>query len=108
MAFLMPPPALPSGLPAPREALLVESADECSDCDDCDDFYDPDDWEGHPWEVFFPSDSLLLAITYESSDELFDALEGFYIKNRMGLIMLRSQKDKAKTGIIKYERVCDK
>ncbi|KAL5610928.1 hypothetical protein FOBRF1_007045 [Fusarium oxysporum] len=108
MAFPMPPPALPSGLPEPREALPVESADECSDSDDCDDFHDPDDWDGQPWEVVFPSDSPLLATTYESSDGLFDALKEFCIENRMGLITLRSQKDKAKTRTIKYELVCDK
>ncbi|KAL5592508.1 hypothetical protein FOBRF1_013534 [Fusarium oxysporum] len=108
MTFPMPPPALPSGLPEPREALPVESADECSDSDDCDDFHDPDDWDGQPWEVVFPSDSPLLAITYESSGGLFDALKGFCIENRMGLITLRSQKDKAKTRTIKYELVCDK
>jgi hypothetical protein len=34
----MPPPALPPGLPEPREALPVELADECSDYDDYDDF----------------------------------------------------------------------
>ncbi|EGU81511.1 hypothetical protein FOXB_07975 [Fusarium oxysporum f. sp. conglutinans Fo5176] len=108
MAFPMPPPALPSGLPEPREALPVESADECSDSDDCDDFHDPDDWDGQPWEVVFPSDSPLLATTYESSDGLFDALREFCIENQMGLITLRSQKDKDKTRTIKYELVCDK
>ncbi|KAG7424273.1 PKS-NRPS hybrid synthetase [Fusarium oxysporum f. sp. raphani] len=108
MAFPMPPPALPSGFPEPREALPVESADECSDSDDCDDFHDPDDWDGQPWEVVFPSDSPLLAATYESSDGLFDALKEFCIENRMGLITLRCQKDKAKTRTIKYELVCDK
>lgn len=108
MAFPMPPPALPPGLPEPREALPVESADECSDSDDCDDFHGPDDWAGQPWEVVFPSDSPLLTITYESSDGLFDALKEFCIENRMGLITLRSQKDKAKTRTIKYELVCDK
>ncbi|KAK2685962.1 hypothetical protein QWA68_016082 [Fusarium oxysporum] len=85
MAFPMPPPALPSGFPEPCEALPVESADE-----------------------FFPSDSPLLAATYESSDGLFDALKEFYIENRIGLITLRRQKDKAKTRTIKYELVCDK
>ncbi|KAJ4069043.1 hypothetical protein NW761_015167, partial [Fusarium oxysporum] len=108
MAFPMPPPALPSGFPEPREALPVESADKCSDSDDCDDFHDPDDWDGQPWEVVFPSDSPLLAATCESSDGLFDALKEFCIENRMGLITLRSQKDKAKTRTIKYELVCDK
>lgn len=108
MAFPMPPPALPPGLPEPREALPVESADECSDSDDCDDFHGPDDWDGQPWEVVFPSDSPLLTTTYESSDGLFDALKEFCIENRMGLITLRSQKDKAKTRTIKYELVCDK
>ncbi|KAH7471908.1 hypothetical protein FOMA001_g13074 [Fusarium oxysporum f. sp. matthiolae] len=108
MAFPMPPPALPSGFPEPREALPVESADECSDSDDCDDFHDPDDWDGQPWEVVFPSDSPLLAATYESSDGLFDALKEFCIENRMGLITLRRQKDKAKTRTIKYELVFDK
>lgn len=108
MAFSMPPPALPPGLPGPREALPVESAYECSDSDDCDDFHGPDDWDGQPWEVVFPSDSPLLTTTYESSDGLFDALKEFCIENRMGIITLRSQKDKAKTRTIKYELVCDK
>ncbi|KAH7111670.1 hypothetical protein B0J13DRAFT_600446 [Dactylonectria estremocensis] len=94
MPFPMPPPALPPGLPEPREALPVESADGCSDSDDCDDFHGPDDWDGQPWKVVFPSDSPLLTTTYESSDGLFDAL--------------KDQKDKAKTRTIKYELVCDK
>ncbi|KAL6405536.1 transposase [Ilyonectria robusta] len=64
--------------------------------------------DGQPWEVVFPSDSPLLTTTYESSDGLFDALKEFCIENRMGLITLRSQKDKAKTRTIKYELVCDK
>lgn len=87
MAFPMPPPALPPGLPEPREALPVESADECSDSDYCDDFHGPDDCDGQPWEVVFPSDSPLLTTTYESSDGLYDALRSSVL--RIGWVSLR-------------------
>jgi hypothetical protein len=100
----MPPP----GFPEPREAPPVESADECNESDDCDSFHDSDDWDGQPWEIVFPSNSPLLTETYESSEVLFNALKEFCIENRMGLITIRSQKDKAKTRTIKYELVCDK
>lgn len=103
-AFAMPPP----GLPQPYEAPPVESADECNDSEDCDSFHSSDDWEGQPWEIVFPPNSPLLTETYESSEVLFDALKKFCIKNRMGLVTMRSQKDKAKTRTIKYELVCDK
>lgn len=108
MALAKLPPSLPPGLPKPREGLPVESADNISDSDDCDDFHDSDDWDGQPWEVVFPSDSPLLTTTYGSSELLFDALKEFCIENRMGLITIRSQKNKAKTRTIKHELVCDK
>ncbi|KAH7230947.1 hypothetical protein BKA59DRAFT_535946 [Fusarium tricinctum] len=108
MAFPMPPPALPLGLPKPGEALPVELADKCSDSDNYDDFHGPDDWDGQPWEVIFPSDSPLLTTTYKSFDGLFNALKEFNIKNQIGFITLRSQKDKAKIRMIKYKLVCNK
>lgn len=102
------PPTLPPGLPEPREAPPVESADEFSESDDGGDSHDFEDWAGQPWEVVFPSDSPLLTTTFESSERLFEVLKELCIENRMGLVTIRSQKNKAKTRTIKYELVCDK
>jgi hypothetical protein len=99
-------PTLPPGLPEPREAPPVDSADEFSESDDDEDPHDFDDLGGQPWEVVIPSP--LLTATYESFETLFDALKELCIENRMGLVTRRSQKNKAKTKTIKYELVCDK
>ncbi|KJZ78544.1 hypothetical protein HIM_01935 [Hirsutella minnesotensis 3608] len=96
-------PALPPTLSEPGGELPVDSADEFSESDDCDDFHDNDDWDGQPWEVEFPSDSPLLTTSYESFDRLLDVLKAFCIQNRMGIVTIRSQKDKAKKRTIKYE-----
>ncbi|KJZ73158.1 hypothetical protein HIM_07355 [Hirsutella minnesotensis 3608] len=71
-------PALPPTLSEPGGELPVDSADEFSESDDCDDFHDNDDWDA------------------------------FCIQNRMGIVTIRSQKDKAKKRTIKYELACDK
>ncbi|KAM4067420.1 MULE transposase [Hirsutella rhossiliensis] len=75
---------------------------------DHDDLRDSEHWNGQPWEVIFPSDSPLLNTTYETAELAFDALKDLCIRNRMGLVTLRSQKNKANTRTIKYELVCDK
>lgn len=101
--------AYPSGFPEPHETLPVDSADESiSDSDECSKIDDSEEWDGQPWEVVFPSDSTLLTESYESLDLLFDNLKEFCVQNRMGLITIRSQKNKAKTRTIKYKLVCDK
>ncbi|KAJ6439054.1 Transcription elongation factor A [Purpureocillium lavendulum] len=102
------PPMLPQALPESSEAPPAESADEASDSDDSDHSDNSDNWDGQPWEAAIPPGSPLVATTYESSQSLFDTLREFCIENRMGLITLRSQKDKAKMRTVKYELVCDK
>ncbi|OWT42804.1 transposase [Pochonia chlamydosporia 170] len=107
--LLMLAMAHPPGFPEPSETLPVDSADESiSDSDECNEIDESEDWNGEPWEAVFPSDSSLLTTTYESLELLLDSLKEFCVQNRMGLITIRSQKNKAKTRTIKCELVCDK
>ncbi|KAM4058128.1 hypothetical protein HRG_014506 [Hirsutella rhossiliensis] len=97
MASPAPPLAPPLRLPEPRESLPVDSTDESSDFDQ-DDLRDSEHWNGQPWEVIFPSDSPLWNTTYETAELAFDALKDLCIRNRMSLVTLRSQKNKANTS----------
>ncbi|OWT42584.1 MULE transposase domain-containing protein [Pochonia chlamydosporia 170] len=101
--------AHPPGVPKPQDTLPVDSADESiSDSDECDEIDNSKEWNGRPWEAVFPSDSALLTTTYQSLELLLDKLKEFCVQNGMGLITIRSQKNKAKTRTIKYELICDK
>jgi hypothetical protein len=101
--------AHPPGLAESNETLPIGSADESnSGSDECNDNHHSEEWNGQPWEVDFPSDSPLVTASHKSIETLFDTLKEFCIKNRMGLVTIRSQKNKAKTRTVKYELVCDK
>ena len=101
--------AHPPGVPKPHDTLPVDSADESiSDSDECDEIDNSKEWNGRPWEAVFPPDSALLTTTYQSLELLLDNLKEFCVQNGMGLITIRSQKNKAKTRTIKYELICDK
>ncbi|KJZ68551.1 hypothetical protein HIM_12058 [Hirsutella minnesotensis 3608] len=107
MAFsILAASELPQWLSEPRERSPADSTNEYNDSDDG--FCGSETWDGQPWEAAFSPDSPLVTTTFKSPELLFDALKEFCTRNRMGLITIRSQKNKAKTRTVKYDLVCDK
>ena len=69
-----------------------------------------EDWDQMPWEVGLSSQtaSRLFSTCYPTVEAIQDDLKAFCIENHMGLVTRSSQKNKAKTQVVKFILSCDK
>src|SRR6266699_926924 len=69
-----------------------------------------EDWDQMPWEVGLSSQtaSRLFSTYYPTVEAIQDDLKAFCIENHIGLVTRSSQKNKAKTQVVKFILSYDK